>query len=224
MPAFLDEVISPFCQSEPTVKGSLAFGRFLWVHAYYPHQQLEVWRPRTFDPTTSSAIDFNPELTPSDAFRKPLPYGTPHLKTDEEFLVLRSKRRPAVLIAAHDPQLDAIPKGHYRGKIARHLCTVALVYSAADNAGTSKFPPPFIGRVRQLGYPQFMFIPKRPPLYLDSLLRLDAVQSVAVNHLDPMGLRLSKDAEDILRSQLCFYQTGLAPETLSQWREELIRQ
>src|ERR1017187_126073 len=84
---------------------------------------------------------------------------------------------------------------HLASNAEGHLCPVALVYSAVNDAGDSKFPAEFIERVRRLEYRQFLFLPKGGPLTVDSLARFDEIQSVAENQLEPTEYALSTEVQ-----------------------------
>jgi hypothetical protein len=215
--AFLDEVFDPFYVSTSTKLTDYCFGQFFRAPAYYPHQKLDIWRPRNLDAKLGVASDFNITTAGADAFRKLSPYSSPALKTDEEFIALKAKPRPVILIQPPDPALLAVKKGGYSGKVARHLCPVVLVYSAEDDAGNSKFGADFVDRIRRLEYRQFMFLPRGGPLGLDSVARLDEVQSIAENQLEPTRFALSPDLCAILRSQLSYFFTGLSGKEFSEW-------
>lgn len=217
MPAFLDEVFDPFYVAASANMADYAFGQLFRAPAYYPHQKLDVWRPKTLDVKLGTASDFNIETGAKDAFRRSLPYSSPPLKTDEEFIALKAKPRPVILVQPPDPALLAVKKGNYGGKVVRHLCPVALVYSAEDDAGNSKFHPEFIERVRRLEYRQFLFLPKGGPLVFDSIARLDEIQSIAENQLEPTKCALSKEVCDILRPQVSFFFTGLSGKEFAEW-------
>jgi hypothetical protein len=100
---------------------------------------------------------------------------------------------------------------------AVNLCPVVLVYSAEDDAGNSKFDADFVDRIRRLEYRQFMFLPKGGSLGVDSIARLDEVQSIAENQLEPTQFALSPDLCTILRSQLSYFFTGLSGKEFSEW-------
>src|SRR5437773_11660026 len=75
------------------------FGQFFWTHAYYPHENLELWRPipDPNEPTRTIASSFQIVAAPQDSFRRGLPLAVPKLETNEEFLVILAKWRPVLL-------------------------------------------------------------------------------------------------------------------------------
>ena len=220
MPNFLDDVLSPFFV-KLAPKAPPAFGQIFKVAAYYPHTSLQLWRPSKFDSKLGRADDFNPASSPHDAFSRSTPYAFPHLQTNEEFLFIRGKKRPVILISPPDPKLTTIPKVTGGGKLARNLAPIALIYSAVDKAGLAKFDHAFLDRVRLLEHPQFLFIPHGGPLTVDSLARFDELQSVDMSNLEPSGFVLSDDLIAVVKSQLSFGLTGLAGQTFQEWAAQL---
>ena len=217
MPAFLDEVLDPFYTSASKAKERYTFGQLFWCPAYYPHQNLSVWRPSAFDPKLGTARDFNIQTSVGDPFRRSLPYTDPVLETNEEFIAIKAKPRPVILLQPPDPSLVTIKKSSYSARIARHLCPVLLIYSVVNEVGDSKFPPEFIERVRRLEYRQFLFLPKGGPITVDSLARLDEVQSVAENQLAPTEVALSADVCKVLKSQVSYFYSGLSGNEFVEW-------
>jgi hypothetical protein len=215
--AYFDEVFDPFYAGVPNSKECYTFGHIFYATAYYPHQQLEVWRPDELDTRLGIAKNFNIKASGADFFHRSLPYTSPTLATNEEFIAIKAKQRPVILLQPPDRSLLDIKKGQYSGKIVRHLCPVALVFSAENEAGDAKFPREFIERIRRLGYRQFMFMPKGGPLKVDSIARFDEVQSVAEHQLKPTGYALAPEVCDIAKSQASYFLTDLSGKDFGEW-------
>ena len=220
MPTFLDELFTPFCVKMSAPAPPMTFGQIFRVPAYYPHSRLQVWRPKVFDPKLSIASDFNLEV-PKDAFARRLPYTAPPLATNEEFLGIKAKKRPVILIQPPDPKLSTVPPIRGGAKLVRNVAPVGLLYSAVDAAQMSKFDPAFLDRVRLLEYPQFLFIPSSGPVVVDSLARFDELQSVDITNLEPTGYTLNPEIVSILKSQISFLLTGLGGEGFQDWATQL---
>jgi hypothetical protein len=188
-----------------------SFGQFFWTHAYYPHENLELWRPvqDATEPTKTIASTFRITAAGQDAFRRNLPLHTPRLETNEEFLVIRAKWRPVVLVQP-EVSLAGLDNRGYRGRIERRRCLVAQVFGLADTrTGDAQFSQSFISRVRKMEFPQFMFLPQKPGLLeVDSLLRLDELQSVFTPHLDAKQNALGDEVVEILRGQIAHLLLG----------------
>lgn len=226
MPAFLDEVIDDFYERLGAgYETTFLPGQFFVTHAYYPHKQLEVWRPLETDDTGAIARSFHIASAPQDVFNKKAGLARPSLRAGEEFVVIRAKKRPVVLIQPPDPQLRAIDTRGYTGRVVRDLAPVALCFGAVhERTQESRFLPEFIDRVRRLEYPQFLFLPAAGgPLYVDSILRLDEIQSVFATNLEPLPFRFTEDVLDIFLGQLAFFLGGQLPNAFTLWREELAK-
>jgi len=100
-----------------------SFGQLFRTHAYYPHEHLELWRPvlDPTEPTKTIASQFQIVAAGKDAFRRGIPLASPKLETNEEFLVIRAKLRPVVLVMPEIPSFGVDNRG-YRGRVQRHLC------------------------------------------------------------------------------------------------------
>jgi hypothetical protein len=144
-------------------EANFCFGQIFWTHAYYPHENLELWRP-IFDPTEpTKTLASQFRITPAgqDAFKRGLPLHAPKLETNEEFIVIRAKVRPVVLIQAELP-LAGVDNRGFRGRIQRRRTLVAQVFGLADaRTGAPEFNPSFVDRVRKMEFPQLMFLPSR---------------------------------------------------------------
>ena len=204
----------------------LSFGQVFWTHAYYPHLNLELWRPSPTpgEPTKTFAKDFQIRSGSPDAFARSIPLHAPKLETNEEFLVIRAKRRPVVLLQPENTLSNEDNVG-FRGKVNRRLCLVAQVFGLADvKTGREEFSPAFVDRVRRMEFPELMFLPKCPGfLEVDSMLRLDGVQSVFVPHLEATSLALSAEVRDVLKQQFQLVLTGESPDGYTDLRELLLQ-
>lgn len=196
-----------------------------WTHAYYPHENLELWRPvlDPSDPTKTIASTFRICPAGKDAFKRTLPLHAPKLETNEEFLVIRAKRRPVILVQPELPLMGVTNQG-YRGKIQRRRCLVAQVFGLADSrTRTPEFSPTFVDRVRKMEFPQFMFLPQAAGLFeVDSLLRLDELQQVFTPHLEPTQFALNEETAAVLLGQWNFLTAGIGPSDYTELREFLL--
>lgn len=200
------------------------FGQVFWTHAYYPHEDLKLWRP-VLDPnekTQTLATTFRIESAGQDAFRRSYPLANPSLKSEEEFLVIRAKRRPVILIQ-NEPPLSGVDNRGFSGKFHRKRCLVAQVYSLVDSVTERpKFNPAIIDRIREMEFPELLFLPRLPGLFkVESMLRLDEIQSVFVSHLEPTEHSLGNELRDVLKSQIEFLSTSNPSGYFAELREAL---
>jgi hypothetical protein len=201
------------------------FGQFFRTHAYYPHENLELWRPVP-DPgeqTKTIASKFQVVPAGKDAFRRGLPLHAPKLETNEEFIVVRAKERPVVLI---QPELEiGFNNRGYRGRIHRRRCLVGQVFGLSDaKTNQAEFSPEFVMRVRKMEYPQLLFLPKKAGLLeVDSMLRLDELQSVFTPHLQASRFVLGDELSSVLKEQMQFLITGAGANVYTELREMILK-
>jgi hypothetical protein len=112
---------------------NFTFGQLFWTHAYYPHENLELWRPvpNPDEPTKSIAQVFQLQSAGKDAFSRRFPLHVPPLETNEEFIVVRAKIRPVILLQPEGELPTADNKG-YRGRFHRRRCLVGQVFGLSD--------------------------------------------------------------------------------------------
>lgn len=179
--------------------------------------------PSTDEPTKTLAREFQLQAAGKDAFRRACPLHVPKLETNEEFIVIRAKRRPVILMQGGSSLNESDNKG-FRGRLQRRRCLVAQVYGLSDVVTERmEFNPALIDRVRRMEFPELVFLPKRSGfLEVDSMLRLDEMQSVFRPHLEAIPLALSEELCEILRHQFQFLITGRAPSPYTELREMLL--
>lgn len=210
---FIDEVVTDaFYEQLPSAKVSTySFGHIYKTHAYYSHENVEFWRPviDPSEPTQTIARTFRIEGRGGNAFRHNHPLSAPKLLSNEEFIVVKAKIRPVVLLIPQHP-IDGVITTGFPGKIWRKRCLVGQVFGVQDvNSGRVEFSADFISRVRKMEFPQLMFLPKHTGLFdVDSLLRFDECQSVFTPHLDPTGFAFTSEMMGIIRDQLLYLLTG----------------
>jgi hypothetical protein len=202
-----------------------SFGQIFWTHVYYPYEHLQFWRPLVDpdEPTKSTATSFTITTAGEDAFKRGYPLATPPLKTTEEFVVVRAKRRPVILIQKLPP-LAGLDNRGFRGTIHRKRCLVAPTFSLLDAAtGQTKFNPTILERMRRLEFPELLFLPQYSGVIkVDSMLRLDDMHSAFVSHLEPTQYALGDGVQNILKGQLEYLLTDASQNDFAELREILL--
>src|SRR3989442_10011219 len=156
MPLFLEDLVDPFYEPVgQTFRNLYVRGQILYVHFGYTQQNLELWRPTGFDPSATAATSFRIVTAPGDAFNRGAPLHTPRLETNEEFPVIRTKRRPVILMSPSTPVRHAeLVRGG--GRVHRPLAIVVPVFSLVNRLTNQlKYDPQFIERMRALEFPEF---------------------------------------------------------------------
>jgi hypothetical protein len=200
------------------------FGNIYHTHSYYPHENLEFFRPVQFadKATATQATHFNIQTT------KPFQQGhtlhDPPLRSDEEFLVIRAKIRPVVLIFPQVP-IEGIAKLPSGSPVWRKRCSVGQIFSLHHRETKElKQRQTFIDRIKELEFPHLCFLPAGGPLEVDSVLRLDECQYVFTPHLQRTGVRLGPDLTDLLRSQVISFLTGKPTGAYEMYRRDIVEQ
>ena len=107
-----------------------AFGRIYRTPCYYPHENLELFRalPTSEEVAISKSSRFVIRPAGGDKFKHNFPLADPPLKSNEEFLVVRAKPRPVILLVPEQP-IEGIETAGFGGKIWRRRCLVGQVFS-----------------------------------------------------------------------------------------------
>lgn len=162
MPVFLDDLITPFYERiGGGFRQAYRRGRVFRVPVGYTFEHRELWRPVQYDESRTSASSFRIVASPADAFARDTPLASPQLATNEEFIVVRAKRRPVILLSPSPvpPEVAPVRRG---GRVHRKLALVVPISSVVDGAGRLKFQAGFLERVRMLEFEQFLYLPPFP--------------------------------------------------------------
>lgn len=200
---FIDELIKNYySEVGPNYKNSFTPGQLVWIYFLYNYENLEVWRPYACDETRTTVKLFRIQASPPDMFKRSYPLYFPPLEINEEFVVIRAKVRPAIILTL-PPKEIKIQKLRRGRKINSNHCLLAPLFSVEDKYGEPKFPPGFIDRVRELEYPNLFFLPSNYEYCIrDSLVRFERIFSCYINHLDPINLKIDDYAYNLFFDQL----------------------
>lgn len=226
MPVFLDHLIDPFYRPiGPSFRHSYQRDQVFFAPIGYARENVEVWRPQDYDVSRTSVTRFSLVPAPGDRFAHATPLHTPRLETNEEFLGVRAKIRPVVLLAQApaDPGVVPVRGG---GRVHRRLALVVPVFSLVNRYDeTLKYPVQFVERMRMLAYDEFLYLPTHPGvLRFPSYARIGEVQPVYQPHLDARDLRLADEALAVLQGQMTFLTTARYVSAYSAYREQLLHQ
>lgn len=225
---YIDEWFNPYFEvlgskNDFSWRSKFCRGQFFWTYVFYSYENLELWRPKNMDETETKAFSFEIVSAGGDAFRRQKPLVAPPLETDEEFLVLKAKRRPVILLCPSPEELKT-GRVRYGEKINRHLILVSPLYSLKDkNTEKLKYPPDFIEGVRLLKWPQFFFIPERKDQAIrESIVHLDSLMATPQNHLEPIPLKVAEEPLNLLLDQINFLLSGKGGNEYHILREQLL--
>ncbi len=198
----LHEYVSPFYNKLGNdYRANLTVGQICETTVLYCYENRQIWRPLDLDNSGTLASVFKIEAQSSDAFKSGRILHSPRLEAYEEFPVVRAKRRPVIILMAHQGEIDLKEQGDLM-KVNKKLVTVAPCYGVVNAQDEFKIDPVFLTRVSNLEFPHFMFLPQGPCITKDSLLRLDSIHHTFHPHLEPKQYALAPDIVKILLGQL----------------------
>jgi len=199
-------------------------GQVCWTHICYAQENLQFWRPQGYEIEGTSASSFGIVPAGKDRFNRSLPLAAPKLATNEEFIVVRAKYRPVILMAPAPANLG-IAKGRGSAPLYRPLATVVPIFSLQDEKGAFKYPQPLIERVQKLMYPEYLYLPPDGAILTrHSFAKVCDVVTVYQPHLELADLVLCADALSVLRGQLASLQTGRGEGDFGVYRALLMEQ
>jgi len=212
----LSQIIQPFYRklTEEENSNPPAQGQICSIPGIFPDTIPQVIEAHRHDKRDHSEADFNirnlkeTDYGPKDT----LPIKNLNIKSGEELLAVRSKRRPAIIIrpdtyisAAVAKMLPSMGKKHLQQPDT--FIALPLFSAQVDGAGTG-FPSKMICRIKVLMYPQYFYVPpsndKSIPIK-EGVIRLDRIQVIVSR--DPAVLQMRKyaisgDALEVLLCQL----------------------
>lgn len=196
-------------------------GQICMTPVLYCYEHSQIWRPLQTDETGTQATRFEIVSAGADAYDKALPLKTPSLPTNEEFPVLRAKRRPVVIVRVPDANPGGIT-GSF-ATATRPLPMVIPLYSVEDSAGRQKYPSNFLARVQKLEFPEFFFLQAdSAAISKDSIMPLFRMTHVFDGHLEPSQWKRSDELMRVLTGQIGFWLTGQYVGDYATAREMLL--
>lgn len=206
--------------------GDPDIGDIYWVPAPYFEETPRVLNTTREDIDSHATVNFVLERIGRNHFQgtRDLPLALLRLDQNEELMALKSKKRPAIVIAKaaiDSEEINNLPEAEAkRAKVLRKsIYIVAPMYSSGTMSKPTTFTPELVARVEQLMYRHLFCIPDfeatKPAASPRSIVRLDKIHP---SHLgpgrDPAGVRLSQEV-------LPFFQEIVASFLSDEDSEEL---
>ena len=236
IPKYPDESVQSVVAPDPSwwisVTGrTLARGGLVWAVVPYPEQKpfrlIPVGRgqdPRQHTQAQYRLEEFRVGDTPQQT--STLPVAAIPLRSGEEYLVRRGKRRPCLIIASTEVRVDtSLVRAKKRWQTALTRLVVPY-YSANGSAARAGWAPELVARIRQCEYPQYFWetlpLPGSPE---GSILRFDHAFSIGHDfaNVEQTGYQLHQDALGLLDEWFAWYVTGTLAhaETINTVRDLL---
>ncbi len=135
---FLDELF-PVCFQEigSDYRRSFICGQLYRACCLYTDEHRQLWRPAQFEIPETSASLFTITSICSDAYNRSVPLHTPALDVNEEFPVVRAKKRPVILFPpVSSPSPGFVGQDHV---LHKKVALVAPLYGVVKATGEAKF-------------------------------------------------------------------------------------
>lgn len=146
------------------------------------------------------------------------------LKSNEELLVQRAKKRPGIILPSRMSIFSEITS--LLSGTKEHLQDDALFvipcYGIETRDDRKGFPPEMVERIRCLIYSQFFFLPAHKAMLQDSVARYDRIQVVRHKNraaIEPTSLCLSDEVFYCFLSLFLFCVAGIDNEHLTAIRQ-----
>lgn len=228
----LSQIVQPFYRtlteeenSNPPVQGQICF-----IPGIFPDTIPQVIEAHRHDKRDHSEADFRiRNLVESDYGPKDtLPIKNLNLKTGEELLAVKSKRRPAIILrpdtyisSAIEKVLPSMGKRHLQQ--ADTFVALPMFSAQVDGIGTG-FPTKMICRIKVLMYPQYFYMPPSTDRSIpikEGVVRLDRIQVIVSRNpavLQPKKYAISENALEILLCQLMrWLNLPMNPDTKKEY-------
>lgn len=200
-------------------------------HVIVPHltkipQILDVERNRPEEHNNVKFILRNAKPTGDFvAADRTLPLFKINLRTNEELLVQRAKKRPGIILPSFVnvyPEITALLSGR-KDHLQDDALFVIPCYGIETRDNAKGFPPEMVERVRCLIYNQFFFLPAHKALTKDSIARFDRIQVITDKKekaaIEPTDLCLSDDVLNFFIAMLLYCMTGITDDDLAAIRQ-----
>jgi hypothetical protein len=218
---FIDDLVASFYEAGGSGD---QFGDICWAPISYVYDHRELWRPVSLDTSGTVARTFQQEKAGSDAYRRRMPLSVPHLKTNEEFPVVRAKPRPVIVISPGAPD-RGMKAARGARKVHQDLTIVVPAFTLANRVtGALKVPQADIDQIRLLRFPEFFYLPKEAPFDTIGVAKLTRLTSVPTAHLERCGYRLSIEPRTILRDAIGWLLFGEDGESFALYQGQLREQ
>lgn len=197
--------------------GQIKPGALCWgVVPYVLRTDFQVIRPLSYDPASQDSGRYSLSSTtlqqlcagPKDAAK--LPQAALGLRSSEDILACKVKRRPVIVLTSCLSQEDQGFPSHFRDCV---LCAPLFTLVDKDGFERTGYDEEVISRIVALQYRRVFPLPTDP--HLGSQLcavRLDRIAPIHVTCLSMAGLRVSSRWLTFIREWVRYYATGRLAE------------
>jgi hypothetical protein len=154
-----------------------------------------------------------------------LPLKYLNLRSHEELLLQRAKKRPGIILSSEVdrfPELDKFLKQKGKKHLQEEAIFVIPGYNIEKEPGTTGFPVEMVARIRCLLYRQFFYFPLKNPHFTEGITRFDRIQVIIgrdPSAIKPVEIALTKEVFNLFLSMFIYCISGEESEELRAVRD-----
>lgn len=197
---------------EPYTGGQIKPGAVCWAVVPYVQTEFQVIRPLSYDPASADSNKYSltsktvKQVCSGTNGAAKLPHVALGLRSTEDLVACKVKKRPVVVLTASLSQEDQGFPGHFRGCV---LCAPLFTLVDEDGYERTGYSEQVINRIVALQYRRVFPLPTHP--HLDSVLcaiRLDRIASIHVSCLSVPELKIGSRWLTFIREWVHYYAIG----------------
>lgn len=156
-----------------------------------------------------------------------LPIKYLNLKSHEELLVRRARKRPGIILSKEFDsftEVEKLLKQKGKSHLQENCLFVIPCYSIEREPGGTGFPQEITARTRCLLYRQFFYFPTKAPHLIEGIARFDRIQVVVGRDpaaIKPMNISLSKEVFSLFLALFIYCISGEESPELKAVKELL---
>lgn len=210
-------------------KTDFTSGQFCWIVVPYINPIPRILDVERNNPEEHDNVRFNLRNAnrPND-FRKKdrnLPIKYLNLRSNEELLTQRAKKRPGIILSAEVdtfPDIELLLRQKGKKHLQEDCMFVVPCYGIETREREFGFPPEMVKRIRCCIYRQFFYCPTYPLLYGEHIARFDRVQVVIGKDpasIEPLEFALAPEPFAIFLAMFLFCISGQEDDNLKAVRD-----
>lgn len=211
----MSELVEKYYRSTTEAEGKLFKpGQLVWAPGYYlPTSNITI-ELMDYDPKDERKNRYtilkNP---PENVTFNHKPVQELGLEHDEEFLVIKAKRRKFIILSS-----APIPSEITRNRLHEKGAACVPLYSFQDSD-----TPEFCSRVKKLEYPWWVYMPDMKSHNIkEGFARLERLQVISEYIMEPTQTALTDDALFLVSEWLRYYLTGNIDAVFLEDRQQMM--
>lgn len=152
-----------------------------------------------------------------------LPIKNLNLRSHEELLTQRAKKRLGIILSAEVeifPEIERLLRQKGKSHCQQESLFIIPAYSIESETNLSGFPSEMVARIRCLIYRQFFYFPDCS-IFKEGIARFDRIQVVSGRNpaaIEPLGIALSQEVFALFLAMFVYCATGIEDNDLTDIR------